>query len=49
MRGADCASFQIGEREGFKLANTDDVAYKITGTFTGDITMLTDDPAFKAA
>ena len=44
-----CESFQIGEREGFKLANTDDVAYKITGTFPGDITMLTDDEAFKAA
>lgn len=44
-----CENFQIGEREGFKLANTDDVAYKVTGTFTGDITMLTDDEAFKAA
>ena len=41
-----CSRFEIGERSEFKLSATEDTAYSVSGTFTGDVILITDDPAY---
>ncbi|QHO91921.1 hypothetical protein CWT12_12240 [Actinomyces sp. 432] len=42
-----CPKYEIGERSDFTLSGTQDTAYTITGTFTEDVILVTDDPNFK--
>lgn len=41
-----CSRFEIGERNEYKLAATEDTAYAVNGTFVADIVFITDDPAY---
>ena len=44
-----CPRFEVGERDEYKISATDDAATNVKGTFSDNITFITDDPAFAPA